>query len=144
MAAVSCPNNQLWSKLLYAEEEVQTVKEVLIKSKIPTININEDTGDPSQGRTSDDMLRLIPECSILHLACHGYQDPRAPLESGFMMHDKLLTVSMLLALNLSNAFMAFLSACETAKGDRNQPDQAIHLAATMLFAGFTSVVGTMW
>jgi CHAT domain-containing protein len=27
---------------------------------------------------------------------------------------------------------------------QNQSDQAIHLAATMLFAGFKSVIATMW
>jgi CHAT domain-containing protein len=47
-------------------------------------------------------------------------------------------------LDLKHAQLAFLSACETAKGDREQPDQAIHLAATMLFVGFKSVIGTMW
>jgi CHAT domain-containing protein len=47
-------------------------------------------------------------------------------------------------LDLKHAHLAFLSACETAKGDRAQPDQAIHLAATMLFVGFRSIIGTMW
>jgi hypothetical protein len=53
-------------------------------------------------------------------------------------------VSSLMSLNLPNAFLAILSACETAKGDTSQPDQAVHLAATMLYVGFKSVVGTMW
>lgn len=81
---------------------------------------------------------------MLHLACHGHQDPTNPLESGFVMSDRMVTVSDLMSLNLPNAVFAFLSACETAKSDAKQPDQAIHLAATMLFAGFKSVVGTMW
>jgi CHAT domain-containing protein len=40
--------------------------------------------------------------------------------------------------------LAFLSACETAKGDANTPDEAMHLAASLLFAGFGGVVATMW
>ncbi|KAJ7123558.1 hypothetical protein C8R44DRAFT_784007, partial [Mycena epipterygia] len=40
--------------------------------------------------------------------------------------------------------LAFLSACETAKGDDTVPDEAMHLAATLLFAGFRGVVATMW
>jgi hypothetical protein len=28
--------------------------------------------------------------------------------------------------------------------EQSQPDQAIHLAAAMLFAGFKSVIATMW
>jgi CHAT domain-containing protein len=47
-------------------------------------------------------------------------------------------------LKLDYAFLAFLSACETAKGDNEQPDQAMHLAAAMLFSGFKSIVATMW
>jgi hypothetical protein len=63
------------------------------------------------------------------------------LESGFMMQDDMLTISK---LELPNAFLAVLSACETAKGDASQPDQVIHLAATMLYVRFRSVIGTMW
>ncbi|KAF8604318.1 hypothetical protein BDV93DRAFT_555591 [Ceratobasidium sp. AG-I] len=32
----------------------------------------------------------------------------------------------------------------TAKGDSNLPDEAVHLAAGMLMAGFPSVIATMW
>jgi CHAT domain-containing protein len=47
-------------------------------------------------------------------------------------------------LDLKDAFLAFLSACETAKGDKEQPDQTVDLAAAMLFVGFRSVIATMW
>jgi CHAT domain-containing protein len=47
-------------------------------------------------------------------------------------------------LNIKDGFLAFLSACETARGSEDQPDQAMHLAAAMLFVGFKSVVATMW
>jgi CHAT domain-containing protein len=80
----------------------------------------------------------------MHLACHGYQDTDFPLNSGFVMRDNMLTVSHLMTLSLPHAFLAFLSACETAKCDSRQPDQAVHLAAAMLFAGFKSIVATMW
>jgi len=49
-----------------------------------------------------------------------------------------------MTLNLPRASLAFLSACETAKGCAEQPDQVLHLAAAMLFVGFPSVIGTMW
>jgi CHAT domain-containing protein len=94
--------------------------------------------------TTDMVLRRFSEASIVHLACHGQQDMLNPLESGFCVEDGRLTVAQLMEQNLQNAFFAFLSACETAKGDSSQPDQAVHLAAAMLFAGFKSVVATMW
>jgi CHAT domain-containing protein len=93
---------------------------------------------------SEDLCEHIRSASIMHMACHGTQNLSNPLQSGFFLEDELLPVSKLMQLELPQAFLAVLSACETAKGDATQPDQAIHLAATMLFAGFKSVVATMW
>jgi CHAT domain-containing protein len=63
------------------------------------------------------LLNLLPETSILHLACHGIQNAENPLDSGFLLRDGILTISRLMEKPLTNAFLAFLSACETAKGD---------------------------
>jgi hypothetical protein len=60
------------------------------------------------------------------------------------MNDGKLTIESVLQLDLPQAVLAYLSACQTAKGDRSAPDQAVHLAASMLFCGFRSVIGTMW
>jgi CHAT domain-containing protein len=84
------------------------------------------------------------DASILHLACHAVQNDKDPLQSGFVLQDRTLHISELMSLELPRARLAFLSACETAQGDRQQPDQAIHLAASMLYAGFKSVIATMW
>jgi CHAT domain-containing protein len=90
------------------------------------------------------VLGTLPDATVLHLACHGYQDMRNPLASGFVLRDGVLTVARLMRVALPDAFLAFLSACETAKGDAGQPDQTVHLAAAMLFAGFKSVIATLW
>jgi hypothetical protein len=97
-----------------------------------------------QASTCNEVLEHIQAASIVHLACHGTQNPSDALQSGFHLEDGLLSVSKLMELQLPRAFLAVLGACETAKGDATQPDQAIHLAAAMLFAGFKSVVATMW
>jgi hypothetical protein len=90
----------------------------------------------------------LKSSNFVHLACHGVQDLEDALHSGFCLHDGRLTVSQLMDIRPDEQeeafFFAFLSACETAKGDKEQPDQAVHLAAAMLFAGFRTVVGTMW
>jgi CHAT domain-containing protein len=56
----------------------------------------------------------------------------------------MLKVSQIMQQTMPNASLAFLCACETAMGDKQLPDEAIHLGATMLFAGFRGVVATMW
>jgi CHAT domain-containing protein len=86
----------------------------------------------------------LKDANLVHLACHGTQNAKDALSSGFHLVDGILTVSRLMELDLKDAFFAFLSACETAKGDKKQPDQIVHLAAAMLFVGFRSVVATMW
>lgn len=99
---------------------------------------------PELGATVPAVLEQLPKASVLHLACHGQQDTRDPLQSGFCLRDRKLTIAQLMRSNLEGAILAFLSACETAKGDETQPDQTVHLAASMLFAGFRSVICTMW
>jgi CHAT domain-containing protein len=86
----------------------------------------------------------IKTASFVHLACHGLQHRTNALESGFYLNDDKLTISKLMGLQLDHPWLAYLSACETAKGDAEQPDQVMHLAAAMLFAGFKHVVATMW
>jgi CHAT domain-containing protein len=94
--------------------------------------------------TVERVTDCVKSANFVHLACHGIQDPTNALESGFFLRDGMLTISKLMELKLDQPWFAFLSACETAKGDAEQPDQVMHLAAAMLFAGFKSVVATMW
>jgi CHAT domain-containing protein len=61
-----------------------------------------------------------------------------------MLSDGMLSIQDLMTMSLPDALLAFLSACQTARGSERLPDQAVHLAASMLFCGFRSVVGTMW
>ncbi|TCD68794.1 hypothetical protein EIP91_009808 [Steccherinum ochraceum] len=90
------------------------------------------------------VLQRLTEASILHLACHGKQDQKNPLDSGFYLRDGMLKVSDLIQLNMPAARFAFLSACESAQVDQGLPNEAVNLATSMLFTGFHSVVGTMW
>jgi CHAT domain-containing protein len=90
------------------------------------------------------VLTSFRSATFVHLACHGIQDRASPYESHFSLGSSDLTVADLIEVNLPNAFFAFLSACDTAKGTQKHADEVVHLAATMLFAGFQSVAATMW
>jgi CHAT domain-containing protein len=90
------------------------------------------------------VLDRLPNASALHLACHAHQSQDDPLASGFSLHDGRLTLECLMQLHLPHAELAYLSACETASTDEYQPDEAINLAAMMLFVGFKSIIATMW
>jgi CHAT domain-containing protein len=94
--------------------------------------------------TKAEVLTKLQSSHIVHVACHGIQHKEEPHKSHFCLSTGDLTVSELMSLELKSAFLAYLSACETAKGDQRHADEVVHLAATMLFAGFKSVVATMW
>ncbi|CAE6421583.1 unnamed protein product [Rhizoctonia solani] len=80
----------------------------------------------------------------IHLACHAHQNVDDPTKSGFFLHDGTLDLALINRRSLKNKGLAFLSACQTATGDENLPDEAVHLASGMLMAGYTSVIATMW
>ncbi|TEB19782.1 hypothetical protein FA13DRAFT_1820698 [Coprinellus micaceus] len=94
--------------------------------------------------TVDACLSHLENFSSVHLACHGYQNPEESLQSRFYFHNGTLDLASILRKNLKNADLAFLSACQTSTGDSKLPDEAVHLAAGMLAAGYRRVVGTMW
>ncbi|TEB25872.1 hypothetical protein FA13DRAFT_1896442 [Coprinellus micaceus] len=87
---------------------------------------------------------FMEEFSSIHLACHASQNASNPLQSRFLFHDGHLTLNTIMQKNLKNADLAFLSACETSTGEETLADEAVHLAAGMLAAGYRRVIATMW
>ncbi|KAF9000812.1 hypothetical protein BDQ17DRAFT_1426847 [Cyathus striatus] len=67
-----------------------------------------------------------------------------PTKSAFYFHDGNLELSTLIGKQFPNADFAFLSACETGTDDEKLPEEAVHLAAGVLQAGYRSVIATMW
>jgi CHAT domain-containing protein len=120
-------------------EEVNVIRECFDAAHARVLN------PPAPHTTIAQMRSLMngPPAHILHLASHGVQEAD-PLKSAFLLQDGRLSIEAIMDFALPHAVLAFLSACQTAKGDANAPDQAVHLAASMLFCGFRSVIGTMW
>jgi CHAT domain-containing protein len=118
--------------------ELSEIANVAIRQRMQHISTQRDKTTIMQ------VSQALPFADIVHLACHGIQDHQNALASSFCLGDGKLSISEIMDLNMSRKFLAFLSACETAKGDEEQPDQVLHLAASMLFTGFRSVVATMW
>jgi CHAT domain-containing protein len=88
---------------------------------------------------------------MVHFACHANQDDRDPLKSGFSLEDGKLTLADIIrrqdesvSKSRSSTALAFLSACQTSTEAENFSEEAIHLVAGMLAAGYRGVVGTMW
>ena len=95
--------------------------------------------------TVDGVAASLLTCSWAHFACHGVQDPDNPMDSGLVMWDRhLLTLSRLAQSSLGSAEFAFFFCCESAKGSKEFPNEAMHLAAGMQVIWYRGVIGTMW
>jgi CHAT domain-containing protein len=92
----------------------------------------------------EQVIQDMKECSGVHLACHGAQDAVDPMKSGLLLHEGCLELSEIIKTHLPHADLAFLSACQTATGVKHLSEEAVHLAAGMLLAGYRGVIATMW
>ncbi|MEU9671788.1 CHAT domain-containing protein [Streptomyces bobili] len=98
--------------------------------------------------TRQTVVELLPSHPIAHFACHGISDQADPSRSRLLLHDHQhdpFTVMALAPIRLDQAYLAFLSACETAlTTDARLLDEAIHLASAFQLAGYPHVIGTLW
>lgn len=94
--------------------------------------------------TVDSVFERMENHSWIHMACHAEQNIKDPMQSAFRLEDGGLTLSRIMAKSMPNADFAFLSACQTAIGAENLSEEAVHVAAGMLAAGYRSVIATMW
>ncbi|KAG2119367.1 CHAT domain-containing protein [Suillus clintonianus] len=114
----------------------------LVRKLVPAIANH--TSISGEAATRAGALKALEQNTWVHLACHGKQDHDQPYNSHFVMRDESLTLLDIMEEDIPHAEFAFLSACHTAVGDKETPDEVIHLAAGLQFSGFKSVVGTLW
>ncbi|CCM03325.1 uncharacterized protein FIBRA_05453 [Fibroporia radiculosa] len=115
LVAVPQPASDRQTRLPGAQIELGHIKTTLQSLSSTPISLVQSIG------TVEDVLTKMKESDWVHFACHGVQD-----------------------LARHRGGLAFLSACQTATGDKDLPEEAIHLAAGMLLAGYGGVVATMW
>lgn len=86
---------------------------------------------------------------VIHFACHGEFNDRQPLQSGLLLakddeNDGYLQVHEIFGLNLENANLVTLSACETALGKIQGGDDMVGLSRGFIYAGTPSILATLW
>jgi CHAT domain-containing protein len=126
------------SKLSNVSSEIEKVCENASKHQVPVVQIQD------KDATVDKTISLLKDYNIVHFSCHGQQDQNVPMNSALYLGNDRLSLSQIASLRLSDAQIAFLSACRTASGSELLTDEAIHIAAGMQVAGYRSVVATMW
>jgi CHAT domain-containing protein len=126
------------TELPATQEEVLALANLVKTHQIESLTLGDDAATIS--RVKDEMSQH----NWVHFACHAVQDREDPLKSGIHLYDGQLQLLELLKQRFPEADHAFLSACETGKGDKLLSDEAAHVAAGLLAAGYRSVVATMW
>jgi CHAT domain len=94
--------------------------------------------------TRNAVIRALPSAGWAHFACHATTDLADPSGSALHLHDAPLTVRDLARLDISGAYLAYLSSCANATTGIRLLDESAHVAAAFQLAGFTHVVGTLW
>ena len=123
----------------FVEMEVEGIRNIFSKT---FINLR-----VRQNPTRTEVLSELPQCTIVHFACHGYSADD-PSQSSLLLEDwKIapLTVSDLMSLNIESGKFAYLSACHTsATRNLHLLDESISLSSAIQLSGYPSVVGSLW
>ncbi|KAF8549794.1 hypothetical protein OG21DRAFT_1420732, partial [Imleria badia] len=140
LLTVRQPPSDGQSRLPGVDTELKYIRAVVQNSPSARTTLME-----SSVGTVEEVLALMKGTDWVHFACHGIQDTSSPTDSGLCLADRRrLKLSDIISVSRPRGGLAFLSACQTATGDKDLSDEAIHIAAGMLFAGYGGVVGTMW
>jgi CHAT domain-containing protein len=135
LLAISQPSTPGQSALPNTEVELNIIKNQATQFSVSLLRGPE--------ALMESVIKGMEAHSWVHFACHGIQDTE-PLKSAFCLHDKHLELSMIITKSFPHADFAFLSACQTATGDEKLSEEAVHLAAGLMLAGYGSVIATTW
>ncbi|KAJ7906078.1 CHAT domain-containing protein [Mycena leptocephala] len=120
------------------QEEIDCIQSHA-SGKLSVLRLEEDNA------TIENVQQSMRDSSWVHFACHGVQDASDPTKSALLLAgSQQLTLASIINLSLPHANLAFLSACQTATGDKKVQEESVHLAAGMLLAGYRGVIATMW
>jgi len=136
--AFANPNTD-YVPLGFAEIEVNNISGLFSKKEI--YSRGEATEGKAKGRTSS------PD--IIHFACHGEFNDKQPMQSGLLLskdadNDGYLQVHEIFGLDLRNANLVVLSACDTGLSKIYGGDDLVGLSRGFIYAGTPSLIATLW
>ncbi|KAJ7835224.1 CHAT domain-containing protein [Mycena leptocephala] len=138
LLAVAQPSAVGQTRIPGTQKEIDCIQQ-LAHGKLSVLRLDEHTA------TVEPIQRDMRNSSWVHFACHGVQNVSQPTESALLLAgSERLTLSKIIQLALPHADLAFLSACQTATGDKSLVEESVHLAAGMQLAGYRGVIATMW
>lgn len=121
LLAIPQPSTDGQVRLTCVREEMEIIRKWTSLS--PFVDLLETPG------AVEDVLARMAQSDWVHFACHATQDRTNPLDSGLLLAQcRRLKLSDIVRLSRPRGGLAFLSACQTAKGEEQLSEEAIHLA----------------
>ena len=123
----------------FAEIEVSSISDLFLINEI--YSRGKATEGKAKGRANS------PD--IIHFACHGEFNDKQPMQSGLLLskdadNDGYLQVHEIFGLDLRNANLVVLSACETGLSKIYGGDDLVGLSRGFIYAGTPSLLATLW
>ena len=123
----------------FAEIEVDNISRLFSKKEIY-----------SRGKATEGRAKLRSDSAdVIHFASHGEFNDKQPMQSGLLLsedaqNDGYLQVHEIFGLDLRNANLVTLSACETALSKIYGGDDLVGLSRGFIYAGTPSILATLW
>jgi CHAT domain-containing protein/Tfp pilus assembly protein PilF len=138
MLAVGLGQAEGQPPLHYAEEEAQAIAQLYGTTALV-----------GRQATETAWRKQVTTARIIHLAAHGQLNRTNPLFSRLVLWpgsdtDGFVEVHEVYQLNLAQADLVTLSACETQLGARSQGDDIVGLNRAFIYAGAPSVIASLW
>lgn len=134
LLAVQNPTNDL--DLAYTDLEIEAIKgyfesvKILKQTAATKSVVNHQSTEPAH-------------CA--HFSCHGSFDSINPLNSALQLADEPLPLGEIFSMDLQQARLVTLSACETGLTDpASLSDEYVGLPSAFLYAGSPNVVSSLW
>ncbi|MBC8261268.1 MAG: CHAT domain-containing protein [Planctomycetia bacterium] len=122
----------------------------LEEGKLVSRSIPESKVISGSAANVESLIAEVGNAQVLHLACHGDFDPRAPLESKLFLSPSVESESgefkarELAHLPLANCRLILLTGCETALASAVGADDLAGFTGAAFDAGCDGFLGSLW
>ena len=86
----------------------------------------------------------MPEHAWVHFSCHGQRDTTTHSGDRLLLQDEPLMAHEIANMDVGDASLAFLSACDTYTTGDIVPDECLTIGAALQLAGYRYVIATQW
>jgi len=133
------PENSRYDDLPSAEKEVKVIAETFSEKNVLILDEATETKAKTEAHKPD----------VIHFACHGEFNSEYPFQSGLILvpgqgEDGILQVHEVFELDIKNANLVTLSACDTAAGKITGGDDVVGFSRAFIYAGTPSVLVSLW